>query len=316
MRYNPEYERAMGPVLSAPKPAPHKTVLDLRAHLNKACSAAFSTLPRCPSVTETHLSVTSADGASVPLTRFTPEAVCGLELQPAVLYIRAGGMVAGSVELVKPSAAMIAEKTGVSFFAVGYRLAPEHPAPAAVEDSYAALEYMVSHAAELGLDASRIGVHGISGGGAPAAGVALMARDRGLSPGIAKLSLVYPMLDDRTRLGAEEPLSRYLVWSGHDNELAWRAVLGDGTGREDGGVSPYMAPGRMHDLTGLPPTYVDCGGLDLFLKESTAFVARLVEAGVEVEFHVWPGVPHMFEFSGISLSKRAVEARVAAIRGL
>lgn len=314
LRYDPEYHAAMAPLLAAPKPPPHKTVHELRAHVNAAASALIATMPTVPSVTDTHLSVPRADGTSIPVTRFTPEAAAGP--QPAVLYIHAGGQIAGNVDMVRPDAAMLAERTGASFFAVGYRLAPEYLAPAGAEDCYAALEYVLSHAAELGIDPSRVVVQGTSGGGALAVAVALMARDRGLAPAIAKLVLVYPMLDDRTRLPAASPLHKFLMWSEHDNNLAWGAVLGDKVGRDDADVSPYAVPGRATDLSGLPPAYVDCGNLDLFLGEDVAFAGRLAAGGAEVEMHVWPGVPHMFEFAGVGLSRRAVEARVAAIRGV
>lgn len=317
LRYDPEYKAAMAPFLAAPKPPLHKTVYDLRDHTNTSVSAILKAVPFPTSVTQTKLSVPRPDGTTLHITRFTPEAAAARAgPQPAVLDIYPGGMVAGSVEMMAPAIALRAEGAGASVFAVHYRLAPEHPAPAAVEDAYAALEYMSSRAGELGIDAARIGVNGTSGGGALAAGVALMARDKGLSPPVKKLVLVYPMLDDRTGLDPESSLNDFLIWRAHDNDLAWRAVLGDEAGKKEADVSPYSAPGRATDLRGLPSTYIDCGGLDLFLRENIAFAGRLAEADVEVEFHVWPGVPHLFEAAGVSVSKKAAAARAEALRSL
>lgn len=312
LRFDPEFWAAMGPRLSGPRPPPHETVHDLRASSNALLSGYFSSLPYPSTVTKSE-----HPGAPVPLTRFTPAEADASAPQPAVLYVHGGGMVSQSVEIVSPEVAILAQQTQTTFFAVGYRLAPEHPGPAAAEDTYAALSYLIAHAAELGLDPERIGLYGVSGGGAPAAGAALMARDRGLTPPPAKLILVYPMLDDRTRLNPESPLHPFLVWTPHDSALAWRAVLGDKAGDPAAEVSPYAAPGRAVDLAGMPATYVDCGALDLFAGESLAFAKGLVGAGVEVEAHVWPGVPHGFEgAAGVSWATRAVEGRVRAIRTL
>lgn len=312
LRFDPEFWAAMGPRLSAPRAPPHKTVHDLRASSDAHLSAYFSSLPLPPTVTKTSL-----PDAPVPLTRFTPEEAGPSTEQPAVLYVHGGGMVSQSAELAAPEVAILAQQTGITFFAVGYRLAPEHPGPAAAEDAYAALSYLITHASELGLDPERIGLYGVSGGGAPAAGAALMARDRGLTPPPAKLILVYPMLDDRTVVAPESPLRPFLVWTPHDNALAWRAVLGDKAGDPAADVSPYAAPGRAADLTGMPSTYVDCGALDLFAGESLEFAKGLAGAGVEVETHIWPGVPHGFEgAAGVSWSKKAIEGRVRAIRCL
>lgn len=316
LRYDPEYQAAMAALLSAPKPPLHKTVHDLRDHTNAAVSFLLKDIPFPASVTQTKLSVPKADGTTLHITRFTPAARDCAGPQPAVLDIHPGGMISGSVDMMAVSMARRAEEAGVSFFAVHYRLAPEHPAPAAVEDAYAALDYMNSRAEELGIDPSRIAIWGVSGGGALAAGVALMARDKGLHPPIKKLVLIYPMLDDRTRLEPESPLNDFLIWRAHDNQLAWSAALGDKAGKVEADVSPYVAPGRATDLRGLPSTYIDCGGLDLFLRESIALAGRLAEGDVEVEFHVWPGVPHMFESAGVGISKKAAAARAEVLRSL
>ncbi|SPO01378.1 related to lipase/esterase [Cephalotrichum gorgonifer] len=319
LRFDPEFQAAMSAQPPRPRSSPPQTVFDIRTGTNTALTTYFATLPVPPTITETRLSIPGPSGDPLLLIRHTPaSAAAAPSPQPAVVYVHGGGMVSGSADLVGPEVAMLADEAGISFFAVGYRLAPEHPAPAGVEDAYAAVQYISSHAAELGIDASRIALLGISGGGAVAAGAALLARDRGLSPPLAKLVLVYPMLDDRTVVPPESPLYDFLSWGAVNNRLAWEAVLGaDKAGKADADVSPYAAPGRATDLAGLPRTYIDCGSLDLFAQENIAFAGKLAAANVEVELHIWPGLPHGFEgMSEIHWTKTAQASRRRAIRSL
>lgn len=176
-----------------------------------------------------------------------------------------------------------------------YRVAPENRHPIPVEDCYAALIWLHSQAKDLGVDNSRITIVGLSAGGGLAAGVSLMARDRGLNPPIAKQILECPMLDDRNTV-ADPKLMPFVSWSWDDNWTGWNALLGGEPGSDS--VSEYAAPARAGNLTGLPETYIDVGTLDVFAKEDEAFARRLEEAGVRVEWHLYGGVPHGFEFRG------------------
>jgi acetyl esterase/lipase len=206
---------------------------------------------------------------------------------------------------------------GVQHFAVDYPRAPEHPAPASLEDCYAALQWLSAHARELHVDPARIVIYGVSAGGGLAAGVALMARDRGLSPPLAKQVLVYPMLDDRTHYPDDWPARPFLTFTAEDNVMSWDAYVGaDKRGREDADVSIYAAPGRAENLEGLPSTYIDVGGLDLFRDENLRFAQRLAEANVEVEFHLYPGLPHGFENPQTWVTTRAVENRIKAVQSV
>jgi acetyl esterase/lipase len=225
-------------------------------------------------------------------------------------------MVSCTVEIFAPEMARAVVAQGVQHFAVDYPLAPEHKAPAAVEDCYAALEWLSAHAKEMHIDPSRIVIYGDSAGGGLAAGTSLMARDRGLNPPVAKQVLIYPMIDDRTHYPADWPGMPFLTWKAEDNVLGWDAYLGaDKRGREDADVSVYAAPARAKDLTGLPSTYIDVGGLDLFKQENMDFARRLVEADVEVEFHLYPGLPHGFEGGqGSFFVRTALENRIKAIQ--
>jgi acetyl esterase/lipase len=181
-----------------------------------------------------------------------------------------------------------------------------------VEDCYAALIWLHSHAEELGIDNSRISVVGLSAGAGLAAGVCLMARDLGLNPPIAKQILQTPMLDDRN-IEEDPELAPFTSWTWDDNWTGWFALLGESRGSNS--VSPYAAPARAENLKGLPSTYIDVGALDIFAKEAETFAERLRKAGVQVEWHLYQGVPHGFEFAGrqSQVVKRAQSNRRDAI---
>jgi len=175
---------------------------------------------------------------------------------------------------------------------VEYRLAPEHPFPAPVEDCYAVLKWLATHATELGVEQNRIAIGGASAGGGLAAGLALLARDRA-EVNVAFQLLIYPMIDDRNVAQANETVPDTLLWSRENNLIGWQSYLGGEPGGED--VPAYAAAFRATDLTGLPPTYIPVGELDLFLHENIAYAQRLLQAGVPTELHVYPGAYHGFD---------------------
>jgi acetyl esterase/lipase len=171
---------------------------------------------------------------------------------------------------------------------VEYRLAPEHPFPAAHEDCLAGLAWVFGHVAELGVDPARVGLAGVSAGGGLAAALALAARDRAIP--IRFVMLEAPMLDDRQIT----PSSQYddlVIWSRASNSFGWRSYLAG----LDSDVPAEAAPARAKDLSGLPPTFVCVGGADGFRDECIGYALRLGQAGVPTELHVYPGVPHGFE---------------------
>lgn len=185
---------------------------------------------------------------------------------------------------------------------VEYRLAPEHPYPAALEDCYAGLSWAHDHADELGVDPGRVGVAGLSAGGGLAAALALLVRERG-GPPLAFQLLDSPMLDDRqvTPSSRADWLS---VWNATSNRFGWESYLGDLYGRDD--VPGTAAPARAADLTGLPPALVLVGGADGFCDEDVAYALRLNQAGVPTELHLYPGAPHGFTaFPGTPASLQA-----------
>lgn len=211
---------------------------------------------------------------------------------PAILHIHGGGYVVGSVATNHISNIEMADATGAVVVSVGYRLAPEVPAPGPVEDCHAALVWLHDEAARLGVDPDRIAVRGESAGGGLAAALALLARDRG-GPAIVHQNLIYPMLDDRTATTVQPAHLGAFVWTPQANHFGWRSLLGQEPGGAD--ISPHMAPARVEDMTGLPPAFIAVGALDLFLMEDIDYARRLMAQGIAAELHVYPGAYHGFD---------------------
>lgn len=329
--FDPEYWDAVNSNDSEGPEVPNVTsVEELRAFNNPFLKAAmvkaYSTYPAPKEpIIQTTVETESFDGAKVSVSRFAQDKHRrpleeGEALRPAVYHIHGGGMVAGSVEAFEPQIRQDVAMWGVQVFAVHYRLAPENPAPGPVEDAFAGLQWLSRYAESMGIDPARLILFGDSAGGGIAAGTALLARDRQLVPPVAKQVLVYPMLDDRTKHGADWPVREYLGWREVDNAIGWASYVGaDKAGKEDADVSIYAAPGRAttEELVGLPKTYIDTAGLDLFCDEDLRYAAKLLGAHVEVEFHLYPGVPHGFEMSVTPrIVKLAQENRARAIRAV
>lgn len=211
---------------------------------------------------------------------------------PALIWIHGGGYVLGNIESDDLGMKQLVKAVECVIVSVEYRLAPEHPFPAPLEDCYAALKWLAAHTGELGVNASRIAIGGASAGGGLTAGLALMARDRKEVQLCFQL-LIYPMIDDRNLTQASETVPDTFIWSRESNLIGWRSYLGHEPGGED--VSPYAAPFRATDLSGLPPAYISVGDLDLFLHENITYAQRLLEAGVPTELHVYPGAFHAFD---------------------
>lgn len=246
----------------------------------------------------------------VPVIVYRP---AGPGPHPVYLAIHGGGYVLGSAADTGMACVRTAAEVGCIVVSPDYRLAPEAPAPAAVEDCHRVLQWLHAEADALGIDRARIAVGGESAGAGLAAALALLARDRGSVPLCFQL-LIYPMLDDRTvtRPGGNPHVGEF-VWTRQANAFGWRSLLAREPGGE--GVSPYAAAARAEDLSGLPPAYVSVGALDLFLEEDLDYARRLMHAGVPVELHVWPGAFHGYEIAaGADVSIRSEAERRAALR--
>ena len=232
--------------------------------------------------------------------------------RPALLHIHAGGHVMGLPEMTDAQHRRFAHDIGCVVVSVDYRLAPEHPYPAGLHDCLAALRWLHASAGHLAIDPALIGVAGESAGAGMAVGLALLVRDRN-ECAIKYLSLVAPMLDDRTGSKDESHLrSQDLSWSRGSNQFGWSALLGT-----SGTTAPevYAAPARATSYAGLPDTFISVGSLDLFAQENLAFAARLMQDNVGVEMHLYPGAYHGFDrVPEAQLSQHFVMDRSRAIK--
>jgi acetyl esterase/lipase len=234
--------------------------------------------------------LTRDDGATLAVSVFRPATAPASG--PGIVYLHGGGMVFGSryggVQAYLPFVA----SHGAVVVAVDYRLAPEHPDPVPVEDCYATLRWVAEHAAELGIDRDRVVVAGQSAGAGLAAGVCLLARERGGPPVMAQV-LQSPMLDDRDATASTRQIEGIGVWDRQSNRMAWTALLGDRRGGPE--VTSAAAPARAADLSGLPPAFISAGSAEVFRDEAVAYASRIWECGGVAELHVWPGGFHGFE---------------------
>ncbi len=221
-----------------------------------------------------------------------------------------GGFILGDLEMEHPRCLIMAAEGGAVSVGVDYRLAPENPFPAGVEDCYAALRWVVDNAADLKIDSSKIAIGGASAGGNLTAAVALMARDRG-GPDVAFQMLFCPVIDDRCETPSMKDGAGLYVWDYQNCLDMWNHYIG----RDRKNVSPYAAPVRAKDLSGLPPAYMMTCEHDPLRDEAIVYAMRLMEDGVQVELHNYPGAVHSFDFLTPSeIATRAVNEGVDAFK--
>jgi len=213
-------------------------------------------------------------------------------LTPILLWMHGGGYVIGRPEQDDASCVQYVRDLGITVISVDYRCAPKHPFPAGLDDCYAALKWISSHAQELNIDPDHIAVGGNSAGGGLAAALAQLALDR-KEVKIAFQLLIYPMLDDRTVLRTDIDDSSNITWHQKDNQFGWESYLGQECGADD--VPAYSVPARRADLSGLPPAWIGVGSLDIFHDEDVAYAQRLKEYSVECDLHIVPGAFHGFD---------------------
>jgi len=237
--------------------------------------------------------------------------------RPAILHMHGGGFVVGSVRDSIRDLQEMSRELDCVIVSVEYRLAPETTYIGSVEDNYAALKWLYLNTESLGVDPQRIAVMGESAGGAHAALVAIVARDRGEVP-IAFQCLVYPMLDDRT--GSSRAVPEHIgkiIWTEESNRFGWSSFLGVAAGSD--AVPAQAVPARREDLSGLPPAFIGVGSIDLFSDECMEYAQRLNAAGVSTELLVVPGAFHGFDAlanfgSNTRVSKQFTEAKLNALK--
>ncbi len=275
-------------------------------------SQASANLPQSSALSVSERFISGPEGApAVWVLVYLPNSV--QQPLPALLWLHGGGYVMGSAGAEDLAVRSIVSAIGCAAVSVDYRLAPETPHPGPVEDCYAALKWLSTHADELGIDPKRIAVGGSSAGGGLAAALALLTRDR------EEFSLMFqfllaPMLDDRTCTLAEpHPYTGEFIWTPQANCFGWTSLLGEEPGGPD--VSPYAAAARAEHLEDLPATFINVGALDLFLEEDLEYARRLMRAGVPTELHVYPGAYHGFRMvADAQVTQAAQRDQLAALK--
>lgn len=226
----------------------------------------------------------------------------------AMYNIHGGGMMVGNRRMDVPRLVDLVLEFGIVAATVEYRLAPEHPDPAPVEDCHAGLVWMSASAEMLGIDPERIVIMGGSAGGGLSAGVSLIARDRGTVK-IAGQMLLCPMIDDTNTTPSSYHYLRGNTWTRQRNLLGWQSLLGDRVGTD--AVSIYAAPYRATDLTNLPPAFIEAGSAEMFRDENVEYANRIWASGGTAELHIWSGGFHGFDFFApeTELARAALDAR-------
>ncbi|CAG8977785.1 hypothetical protein HYALB_00010870 [Hymenoscyphus albidus] len=314
LTYDPEYFKVLEPMLPILANQPVLAVHDIKGRRERL-KAFFdnSNIPQAQGVSIQKLTIKSYDGADIDVFHIAPEkSNLSGKATAAYLHAHGGGFISGSAQMFSIAVALTVATTQIPFFSIEYRKAPEYTHPTAAEDIYAALEWLQKNAATFNIDPARIGITGESAGGGLAAAVAIMTRDRKLSPPLAKQVLIYPMLDDRN-LKPIDGLDNLAFWNAADNVTGWTALLSDQVAGEEG-VSEYASPARVAIVQGLPSLYVDVGGLDILKAEVLEYALRFAKAGISTECHLYPGLPHGWEAVApqISATIKATENRLRA----
>lgn len=314
LRYDPDWYEFASSVVESAEMRESLPLHDIEGRRRKIEARIRANPFKLPEIIEQTIRYArSQDGHEVPIYHYRLKSSTGSPYRPgpAIIHIHGGGYNTVSAADVTPDLVPYVT-AGAEILSVDYRLAPENPFPTPLEDCWVALVWIRSRAAELAIDPTRIALFGESAGGGLAAALAILARDRGFSPPLARQILIYPMIDDRTEIDHTEGRD---VFSMVDRATSWASYLGELYKSDK--VPPYAAASRIReeDVRGLPRMYIEVGQLDNFLFEVLEYVQKFVKAGVPVEFHLYEGVPHAFHIFAPSskIARRAFNNRLNAV---
>ncbi|MEQ8843060.1 MAG: alpha/beta hydrolase [Acidimicrobiales bacterium] len=267
-----------------------------------------------PDVTREDRMIPGRDGDPDVVVRVYRPVTSPAGPMPALVEIHGGGFIMGDLSMMDGFCDVVAAEFPAVVVSVNYRLAPEDPYPAGVEDCYAALRWLADNAAELGVDPARIAVSGQSAGGGLAAATALLARDRG-GPDLCFQLLDIPELDDRLATPSMQQFTDTPLWNRPNAIRSWSWYLGDDEAPGSDDVSYYAAPARCENLHGLPPAFVAVMEFDPLRDEGLVYAMRLLEAGVSTEIHAYPGTFHGSALvTTADVSKRHARDSMGALR--
>ena len=252
------------------------------------------------------LTVAGYQGAPLAMTVLRSRRATGNA--PGIYHTHSGGMIAGDRYIGLELIAQFVQEFDAVCTSIEYRLAPEFADPYPIEDCWAGLQYVSENLAELGIDPNRLIVAGMSAGGGLAAGLALMARDRG-GVKLAGQLLMCPMLDESNDTESSHQFVDLGLWDRGSNDTGWNALLGNR--RHTNEVTAYASPSRAQSLSGLPPAFIDVGSLEVFRSEDVDYARRIWAEGGDAELHVWANAFHGFDLAHPTaiISKLAIAAR-------
>jgi acetyl esterase/lipase len=281
----------------------------VRTRIGRAITRAMVGL--IPAVEVPGVSVEIIESENVRLRLYRPEVS---QSDAALLWIHGGGYLMGRAIQDDKLCGITARECGITVVSTEYRVAPEHPFPAALDDCLAAWNWLQASAAQLGVDPARVAIGGQSAGGGLAACLVQRVHDDATSSGSGNEAiaqwLLCPMLDDRTATLRRLDGVRHILWTNHLNAVGWRSYLGHEPGEAQ--AAPYAVAARRTDLANLPPAWIGVGDIDLFHEECVAYAQSLQDSGVDVTLRVTPGGPHAFESWGSRTN--VAQAHLAASR--
>ncbi|HEY8217287.1 MAG TPA: alpha/beta hydrolase [Acidimicrobiia bacterium] len=305
-----EFDPEIAPLVAAMPQYSGGTLEETRALFAAAIAALPAYEPPVPLTIVDDVVPAGEAGPAVPVRVYRPTDASAPTA--CIVYLHGGAFTVGSLDTEHRSAARLAAEVQTVLVSVDYRLAPEHPFPAAVDDCFATLRWVAERADDLGVDRDRIAVRGASAGGGLAAALTLVARDRG-GPALCFQVLLMPELDDRLETPSMRQFVDTPMWDRGRAEVSWMHYLGTAQGGAD--VSPYAAPARARDLAGLPAAYVSVCEFDPLRDEGITYAQRLVQAGVHTELHLVPGTFHgSTQFEDVEVTRRMHADEIRALR--